>query len=229
MDTLLCLSAAIPAGATVLTFDGPGAGYATLTNYGSNMTGLCAGSGQAGCVSEGNGFTPDIAVSYTTIGYTSYMRAWPGGYGDLLYAAYPATTGYLADVTLTPQNGVTLTLNSFDLAGYYEADIAGQTVEVLNSTGGILENYSGTILGTGPADSSYTPDITSTTPIQIVYGPSWDDGIDNINFDETPATASATPEPSTWFLLLTGFGALAVLQRRARSAGKQQGFISFAL
>jgi hypothetical protein len=196
---MLCLSAAIPAGATVLNFDGPGASYGSLTNYGSNMPG-----------------TPDIAVSYSTIGYAAYMYAWPAGYGDLPSAAYPATNGYLADVTLTPQNGATLTLNSFDLAGYYETDVTGQTVEVLNSTGGILDNYSGTILGTGPTHSVYSPNITSTTAIQIVFGKSWDDGIDNINFSETPAI---TPEggQSLFYLLMAGATCFGVMRFGSQS------------
>jgi hypothetical protein len=160
--------------------------------------------------------TPDIAVSYTTIYVSSktiaydYMYAWPTGYGDLPSAAYAATNGYLADVTLTLQNGATLTLNSFDLAGYDEANITGQTVEVLNSTGGVLDTYSTTILGAGPTDSVYNPDITSTTAIQIVFGPSWDDGIDNINFSETPA---ATPEggQSLFYLLMAGTACFGVM------------------
>jgi hypothetical protein len=164
-------------------------------------------------VSEGNGFTPDIAVSYVTIGDENEMSAWPNGYGDLADVAYPTNNGYMADITLTPQNGATLILNSFDMAGYNEADVAGQTIEILDSGNNVLDNYSGTIVGAGPTHESLSPGITSTTPIQIVFGPSWDDGISNINFDET--SASPVPEPSAWLLLITGFGALTRLRRRA--------------
>jgi len=60
--------ASIIGGATTLTFMGTGlSDGGVLTTYGSNMTGPCTGSGQQGCVSQGNGFTPDIAVSFSTL------------------------------------------------------------------------------------------------------------------------------------------------------------------
>jgi hypothetical protein len=47
-----------PGNATFLTFDGFPSANSAISNYGSNMTAACSGSGQPGCVLQGNGFRP---------------------------------------------------------------------------------------------------------------------------------------------------------------------------
>ncbi len=152
----------------ILTFQGVGGSWTDITNYGSNMSAACVGSGQAGCVGEGNGFTPDIVVSFQTDGSSpnqnvAYMQLWNSSdgdpYGDLPWAAFGANAGQMY-ITLTPTNGALLVLNSFDLAG--EADsTSSQSVVVEDGAGTVLFDATGTVLG-GSTHSTYTPDITAS-------------------------------------------------------------------
>ena len=207
--TLFALGAST-AGASLLEFENLST-YASLYTYGSNMTSACTGSGQAGCVGEGNGFTPDIAVSYATLGYAAEMAQWPTGYGNLPGAAYSLMSGNTPDITLTPQNGATVTLNSFELAGYYETDYSNQPVEVLDADNNILWSYTGNISGSGPSSTQFTVGITSSGPLQIEFGNNWNVGIEDINFDENVSA----PEPAAWLLLVSGLGLGVLLKRRA--------------
>jgi hypothetical protein len=141
--------------------------------------------------------TPDIAVSYST-NYgmdgtcsssvmVTFVSFWQGQYGDLPAVAYPMLDGHYAIISLTPNPGYEVTLESFLMAGYPAGGGSepGQTISVDN---GLLQPYPGadyspyTIGNTG--DTMFAPDITSTGTLNIVFGPSWDIGIDDITFSE---------------------------------------------
>jgi hypothetical protein len=210
-----CLSVAT-ASATILTFQGVGGSWTDITNYGSNMSAACVGSGQAGCVDKGNGFTPDILVSFQTDGNAAdqnvaYMQLWADtsagdSYGDLPLAAFGANAGQMY-ITLTPTNGALLVLNSFDMAGE-TGDRYNQVVVVEDGAGDVLFNATGTVSGV-PTHSTYTPDITTAGPLRLFLGDSWAVGVDNINFDEIPAAGSSVPEPAS--LILVGAGLVALV------------------
>jgi hypothetical protein len=196
-----CLFAAV-AGASILTFQGTGmSNWGELTTYGSDMTGSCTGSGQQGCVSEGNGFTPDIAASYESAwfspvaGSLNYMGLWttPSPYGNFAAAAFSYESGQ-GIVTLTPTNGTSVILNSFDLAGEGQ-DVPDQTVAVTTLSGTVLWESTGTVSAN---DSIYYPDIASSVPIEIQFGDTWNVGIDNINFDEVQASYYIESNWNSW-------------------------------
>lgn len=156
----------------------------------------------------------DAHLRWCTIGVGPSLSLSSTGYGDLPAAAHSTTDGQTADITLTPQNGASVVLNTYALAGYSQTDIANQLIRILDSSNNVLFSFSGAVDGAGPSDSTFYGNITSSVPIQIEFGPSIDVGIDNINFDEIPPTA--TPEPSTLLLLAAGLVPL-VLKRQPRA------------
>jgi hypothetical protein len=141
--------------------------------------------------------TPDIAVSYSTNNeinggcassvLVTFVSFWQGQYGDLPAVAYPMLDGHYAIITLTPNLGYEVTLKSFLMAGYPTGggSVPNQSISVDN---GLLQPYpsadysSYTIENTG--DTLFAPDITSAGALNIVFGPSWDIGIDDITFSE---------------------------------------------
>jgi hypothetical protein len=141
--------------------------------------------------------TPDIAVSYSTnygidgmctsSVFVTFVSFWQGDYGSLPAVAYPMLNGYYAVISLTPNPGYEVTLESFLIAGYptgsgTESD---QNISVDN---GLFQpyptaDYSATTIGNS-GYNPFTPDITSDGTLNIVFGPSWDIGIDDIIFSE---------------------------------------------
>jgi hypothetical protein len=141
--------------------------------------------------------TPDIAVSYSTnyaIDGTcsssvlvTFVSFWLGQYGDLPAVAYPMLDGYYAVISLTPNPGYDVTLESFRIAGYPTGDRSesDQSISVDNA---MLQPYPGADYSDYRIWNSgyrlFTPDITSTGTLNIVFGPNWDIGIDDITFSE---------------------------------------------
>ena len=215
---VLCVVATAPAWATVLTFDSMGLPqYGQVTSYGSNMVGPCTSTlaaAQAGCAEMGNGWTPNIAVTYRTInrlgnGVTLAASTgfWDTGNGDLVNVTYPEVEISFAEVTLTPQPGWWIRVNSFDLGGWPFTDEPNEHVRVFNADySASLFSYDGVIRGAGPTHDSFGPlNIFSTSAIHVQWGPSWNDGLDNVNFDQLAPLD--TPEPASIFL----FGGASVL------------------
>jgi hypothetical protein len=196
------------ASATTLTFDA-----LNLLNYGAIPTNLGsnASSPGAGYV-MGAGWTPDVAVSMSTVdsfgallnGNLSY---WNQQYGDLTDVAFPVSSGNYARITLSASGGNTVTINSFDLGGYLTNSLNATRIRVLDSSGNILWNQDNTTVnGTGPSHSSYLPAITAQS-LTLEWGDSWNIGLDNLNF-----TQSTVPEPASVAFL--SLGALALIKRR---------------
>jgi hypothetical protein len=185
----------------------------TLGDYGNIPTGY--GSFSAN--------TPNIAVSYSTnVGtaaspvWVDYMSFWQGDYGDLPAVAYSATNGFYGVISLTPNPGYDVTLDFFLMAGYPTAGGSepDQYISVDNS---LFQPYPGedytpyTMLNTG--DSLFSPDVTSTGTINIVFGPSWCVGIDDITFSEE----SIAPDvANSAFLLGAALLAMACFAKRSR-------------
>jgi hypothetical protein len=190
-----------------------------------DFSGLIGTVGDYGMVPAGYGSfaanTPDIGVYYSTnCGpstsevWVSYVSFWQGEYGDLPAVAYPTTNGFYAVISLAPDPGYEVTLDSFLIAGYPTGDCAqpGQSISVED---GSFQSYPGasylsyTVQDSG--DYLFTPDITSTGTLNIVFGPSWNIGINDITFGEQfvglPDAANSA------FILGAAFLALACLSK----------------
>lgn len=215
----LVVGSTLPANATVMTFNDLGLdNYDDIPGtYGDNVTSTNDG---VGSYLEGNGFTPNISVEYQTIdpenGTTlaNNLDYWSDNYGNLEDVAYPVNDGYLGEISLIPENGYSVQLNSFDLGGWYQETKQDQTIRVLDSNSNLIADYSPFDV-TGDGHNTLTPNIVSDEQIKIQFGPSWDTGIDNINFDQTTASTEV-PESFTMLGTATalGMGICGVLKRK---------------
>lgn len=213
---------AASAQATVLTFDlNPDPlDYSDIPgSYGDNVS---AASDAVGSYLMGNGYTPNVTTEYrtwqistNTVAYNN-LDFWHTSYGDLFKVAFPVTSGdAFAEITLVPEPGWAIRLNSFDLAGYPGVDHPNSQVRILDGTSNtILLDYSPvTILGAGGTHSTFTPNLTFAGPVSIRFGYNdWNVGIDNINFDQV----TAVPEPETYAMLLAGLGLIGFMARRGK-------------
>ena len=188
-------------------------------NYGDNVN---AASDAVGSYLMGNGYTPNVTTEYrtwqistNTVAYNN-LDFWHTNYGDLSKVAYSVTSAdHFAEITLVPEPGWAIRLNSFDLAGYSVTDHPNSQVRILDGTSNtVLIDYSPlTILGSGGTHSSFTPGLTYNGPLSIRFGYNdWNVGIDNINFDQV----AAVPEPETYAMLLAGLGLIGFMARRRK-------------
>jgi hypothetical protein len=82
----------------------------------------------------GYGSTPLVTVDYESLNTADgsvaapYVFFWHDGFGDLHNVVYAASNNWFTKVRLTPAPGHSLTLNSFDLAGFPQIDHAGVRV-----------------------------------------------------------------------------------------------------
>ena len=215
---------AASAQATVLTFDlSPDLpDYGDIPgSYGDNVN---AASDAVGSYLMGNGYTPNVTTEYrtwqistNTVAYNN-LDLWHSNYGDLSKVAFGVTSAdHFAEITLVPEPGWAIRLNSFDLAGYYVSDHPGSQVRILDGASNtVLLDYSPvTILGAGGTHSTFTPNLTFAGPVSIRFGYNdWNVGIDNINFDQV----TAVPEPETYAMLLAGLGLLGFIARRGKQS-----------
>lgn len=219
---------AASAQATILTFDlSPSVpNYGDIPGtYGDNVN---AASDAVGSYSMGNGYTPNVTTEYRTwristdtVAY-NHLDFWDFNYGDLVNVAFGVSSSdHFAEITLVPEPGWAIRLNSFDLAGYSKIDHPNSQVRILDAaTETVLIDYSPvTVLGAGGitgTHSTFTPSLTFAGPISIRYGYNdWNVGIDNINFDQV----TVVPEPETYAMLLAGLGLLGFMARgRTRNA-----------
>lgn len=197
-----------PVHATVLTFDG------NICNGGN----LCA-DGRAIDQTYGD-IAGQLDVVYssrdgngnTAVG-APFLPWWQENYSDLLNIAW-ALNGAVGEVALFPLAGFQVTLNSFDLGAWPNADRDSQ-VTIYDSTYNPLIS-SGPITIDGIVHSQFLPNLTNANGLIIQWGPdAFNVGIDNINYTVQP-TNGTVPEPTTWLLLASGLVATWAIQRRNR-------------
>jgi hypothetical protein len=231
---VLAVTSARPAqaqGTTILTFD-PASSYTEGTaipqNYGDNVTAATMGSFQYG---GSNGFTPNVTVTYGGgLGAPSVPQFHQSGYGDLqnyIQGPLDQTTSLIL-VTLTPEAGYSVTLNSVDLATLHNSTFTINGLQVFGNGGTLLYNQPNATVTGGAASpwahSHYDfTNVTSTgfVTLQIDASNLVDKAgaiaLDNISFTQNRITQTAAPEPGTFALLSMGaLSGLGILVRRHR-------------
>lgn len=109
---------------------------------------------------------------------------------------------------------------SFDLAGNPDGAPLTKSLDVI--IGGVLKNYTFPLGGATHANLGWVGhsfNFTATSSSELLsFGPNGDAGgafgpvLDNVS------VSAAVPEPSTWAMMLIGFGGLAMMARRRRRA-----------
>ena len=210
--------------ATVLTFDYPGAvnGTPIPQTYGDNVAALDPQYG------SGGGLTPNITVSYAAYqnndltGLVGTDAFWSTGYGDLTGVSYGNPNGYYASFTLTPAAGYSVTLESFDFAGYlpnaggYPGQSGVNELVRIFDGAALVYDVSPTLFPFVGHDS-LTPMITSANSITILFGADWNGAIDNIQFSQpgqTPTTPGVPDGGLTLALLGMSITGLGLMRRK---------------
>jgi hypothetical protein len=207
-----------PAHGTILTFQFTDAAQwmPIAASYGDHVDALTRGSFS---YEMGNGLTPQVGIAYRSLDPTTgtmttpYLSFWDTRYGNLTNVAYPTNPSDMGEISLIPEKGWKVRLNSFDLAGWPNTDYAGQPVRILDGDRGVLANYTPLMIP-GNGHITIAPNLEQAGPIRIQFGSNWDIGIKNVNFDQIPAA----PEPSSLVLLVLGTAGLLAYTWRRKAA-----------
>lgn len=210
-------AAAHPSAAATTTLDFSGA--------------ICGASGAESCSnsatigqSYGDSAVLDVGyrsiVSSTNATYQNFLKYWSASYGDLSGVVWGGDdpTTIRSEIKLTPIAGYEVALLSLD-AGCYLNRASCQTLDYDISSGsgtGIAAGSTATLFpghATLAVNSAYFSD-----GIFLRWGPdSYDVGLDNIVFDVraiAPPSVGGVPEPSSWALMIGGFGLVGGAMRR---------------
>jgi PEP-CTERM motif len=214
----LLVSAAFPvaANATVLTFDGD------ICNNGSPNSACSDGL----LIEQGYGDTASVDVQWrydSTAAATAAngFRFWAANYNELVNVGYGTSTNNAASVFFAPLSGLSVTLNSFSLGAWPNRIGASSQYTIVDGLGATLFSSGPIVIGaTGNLSSTFNVNLTSANGIGILFGPeSYNVGIDNIDFTVGDGTPGPVPEPSTWAMMIGGFGMIggALRYRRRRT------------
>ena len=183
--------------ASLINFDGLyNGGTYNVTNYGS---------------------TAVVTVSYQSLyidgsQYDASASTWNNGYSNLNSAIYSDYYAGLLAITLTANNpAANVTLNSFEVGGYYQTNQTANVLEVVNGSNpaDVLLNYATSpVTISGATEQTFAPAITGNS-LEIILGSTWDLGVNNISY-----TYTATPIPGALWLAGSALAGLIGLGRR---------------
>lgn len=209
----LGIAAAAPASAAITTLD-----------FAGNICGpagdqVCGNGSQIG-QNYGDGVGVDVAYrslaggSGTTL--EPFLKHWGPNYGDLanvVWGGGSAADG--AEITFAALAGYELRLLSFDAGCYLNRTTCRRFPFSITEIGGALV---GNGMAVPPANghSSHSFNLAfSSTGYVLNWGPDgYDGGLDNIRFEVRKLNMGAVPEPSTWAMLILGFGLVGGAMRR---------------
>lgn len=125
-----------------------------------------------------------------------------------------------AIISLTINFNKATTAFGFD---YFDTDVTDSYS--INLPGGAIYNSPPFALASGGSASTGFFGLTSTTPFTSVIitnnrfgGYISDEGFDNVLTNGAGTTVGGVPEPTTWAMLITGFGLVGFAARRRRTA-----------
>jgi hypothetical protein len=206
------LGSASSSHATTLTFNGFNTSNAAT--YGDNINQAVVGGIT---YLEGDGFTPDIALTFKPDAPFSQYSLWPSGYGGTLMvnALGHGSFNVPGEIIFTPSGGAKVTLRGFDIAtwsgGSYQTDIriwddaGSRAAPNLFSFNQILNPF--------VVYQPLSAPVTAVGALHLYINNLGSTGLDNVNFTQT----LAIPEPEMTAMLLAGLGLVGAVVRRRRS------------
>lgn len=199
----------------------------TTLDFAGNICGVagnlaCADGSQIG---QGYGDSAIVDVSYRSIAtatntvYEPFLKHWGPNYGDLANVVYGGADGvnYASEIRFTPVAGYEVALIGLDAACYLNRASCRTVSYQVGSVGGTPIVSGSTPLPVGGHAAIAGSSAYFTDGIVLRWGPdAYDAGFDNIAFDvRAVGAAGPVPEPSTWLMMIAGFGlAGAALRRR---------------
>jgi len=205
-------AAAQPASAAIRVLDFSGAICETPSKACSNGAAISASYGDA----EG------VDVSYRAADPVSgatdpLLRWWGPGFGDVEGVVWGGNSSTFSEITLKAAPGYEIALISFDFATYL-GRFASSPVSIASLDG--TDILSGP-LSTNPGAHNHV-EVASAffeDGIRLRWGPNgYDVGMDNITFEVRALPNAPVPEPTTWAMLIAGFGGIGTMMRRRRGA-----------
>lgn len=202
MAATLAASAAVPAQALVVT-----------TQLGSPAT-FAAPAIPSSTVINFN--TSTLPAGFTATYTNAILKT-----GDSSTGAEPAFSDGSQYLSVLSGGSATIQSTSgFDIVSFFLGSIDGyNSVQVLSATGAVLATYTGADF-TQPADGNQ--DIPSTNRRVTITRQAGDAAIGGIRFTSSLNSAEvdnlvfAVPEPTTWAMMIFGFGAIGMAMRARR-------------
>ncbi len=198
--------------ATTLTFNGFGSTNTNASTYGDNVNQAVVGGIT---YLEGNGFTPNVALTFAPDTPFGQYSLWSTGYAGLLNALGHGSFNVPGEIIFTPGNGFQVTLRGFDIAtwssGSYQTNI-----RIWDDNGSRANPNLFTFNQLLSPQTVYQPlsaPVTAVGALHLYINNLGSTGIDNVNFTQ----AAVVPEPETTAMLLAGLGIVGAVARRRRS------------
>lgn len=203
----------------------PAAAITTTLDFAGNICGVAGNQacGNGSQIGQNYGDGTGVDVSYRSYlqsnGTTSeaYLKHWASGYGDLQNVVWGGfdPTNYGAEIRFMPLAGYELRLLGFD-AGCYLNRASCRSFNFAIS-GGHSANGTATPAANSHDSFAFNFNYTASTVI-LRWGPdAFDGGLDNIAFDVRRIAVGGIPEPTTWALLIMGFGFVGGAMRKRSS------------
>jgi hypothetical protein len=189
--------------AAVLTFDG---NICNVGNVCGNGSSIDQSYGDSALVDVQ--YNRDITNPFITIGDPSAeLSFWLNDYNELANVAWGGQNDSAGTplILLKPLGGNSVKLNGFDL-GAWPHNVLNSQITIVDGLGSILFSSGPITIGTGDLSTHFNFALTSANGLGIQWGPSgFNVGIDNIDFTISDG-AGVVPEPSSWVMMLAGFG-----------------------
>lgn len=203
----------------------PATAVTTTLDFSGNICGVAGNQpcGNYSQIGQNYGDGTGVNVSYRSFNsgdgttFEPYLKYWNTGYGDLVNVVWGGANSsqYGAEITFSALAGYELRILGFDAGCYLNRTSCQNFPFSINALGG-AQVASGSATPAANSHDTFAFNMAySSNGYVLSWGPdAYDGGLDNIAFEVRQITMGVVPEPSTWALLILGFGLVGGAMRR---------------